>query len=93
MRSSIPTLRSLEETFTLEIMARDWIVLFTSLGGTVPRNKHDGIKKFTGQGIEKLNDDCRKIHLYRDPLVGKQMEHVSEYEGASRKYKKQDQNT
>lgn len=34
-------------------------------------------------GVEKLNDDCRKIHLYRNPLVGKQMEHVSEYEGAS----------
>lgn len=68
---------------TLEIMARDWIVLFSSLGGTVPRNKHDSIKKFFGQGVEKLNDDCRKIHLYRNPLVGKQMEHVSEYEGAS----------
>lgn len=31
--------------------------------------------------------------IYRDPLMGKQMEHVSESEGASRKYEKQDQNT
>ena len=50
-------------------------------------------------GVEKLNDDCRRIHLQRSNkwdapkdilLVGKQMEHLSEYERASREYKKQE---
>ena len=50
-------------------------------------------------GVEKLNDDCRRIHLQRSNkwdapkdilLVGKRMEHLSEYERASREYKKQD---
>lgn len=49
-------------------------------------------------GVEKLNDDCRRIHLQRSNkwdapkdilLVGKRMEHLSEYERASREYKKQ----
>ncbi|KAK2550530.1 hypothetical protein P5673_028729 [Acropora cervicornis] len=67
----------------------------------IPRfmTKYDGIKKFTGQGVEKLNDDCRRIHLQRSNkwdapkdilLVGKRMEHLSEYERASRKYRKQE---
>ena len=50
-------------------------------------------------GVEKLNDDCRRIHLQRSNkwdapkdilLVGKRMEHLSEYERASRKYRKQE---
>ena len=50
-------------------------------------------------GVEKLNDDCRRIHLQRSNkwdapkdilLVGKRMEHLSEYERASREYKKQE---
>lgn len=50
-------------------------------------------------GVEKLNVDCRRIHLQRSNewdapkdivLVGKRMEHLSEYERASRKYRKQE---
>ena len=50
-------------------------------------------------GVKKLNDDCRRIHLQRSNewdapkdilLVGKRMEPLSEYEGASRKYRKQE---
>lgn len=50
-------------------------------------------------GVEKLNDDCRRIHLQRSNkwdapkdilLVGKRMEHLSEYERASRAYNKQE---
>ena len=49
-------------------------------------------------GVEKLDDDCRRIHLQRSNkwdapkdvlLVGKQVEHLYEYEGVSRKYRKQ----
>ncbi|KXJ10506.1 hypothetical protein AC249_AIPGENE18777 [Exaiptasia diaphana] len=58
---------------------------------------HNGIKKFTGQGVEKLNDDCRRIHLYKsnkwdaakDVLqVGKRLELLSDMERQPRPYKK-----
>lgn len=51
------------------------------------------------RGVEKLNDDCRRIHLQRSNkwdapkdilLVGKRVEHLSEYERVSREYKKQE---
>ncbi|CAB3983391.1 Hypothetical predicted protein [Paramuricea clavata] len=54
----------------------------------VPRflEKHQGIKRFTGQGVEKLNDDCRRVHLQRSNkwdaakdvlLVGKRVKHLA----------------
>ncbi|CAB4013607.1 Hypothetical predicted protein, partial [Paramuricea clavata] len=65
----------------------------------VPRfmQKHEGIKKFTGQGVEKLNDDCRRVHLQRSNkwdapkdvlLVGKRVEHLSDCERLTRPYQK-----
>ena len=50
-------------------------------------------------GVEKLNDDCRCIHLQRSNtwdapkdvlLLGKRLEHLAEYEGEPRPYNKQE---
>lgn len=65
----------------------------------VPRflAKLQGIKKFTGQGVEKNNDDCRRIHLQKSNkwdaakdvlLVSKRLELLSECERTPRNYKK-----
>lgn len=52
-------------------------------------------------GVEKLNDDCRRIHLQRSNkwdapkdvlLVEKRIENLGDYERAPRKYRKQDAN-
>lgn len=48
--------------------------------------KHSGVKKLTGQGIEKLNDDCRCIHLQSNKwdapkdvvLLRKHLEHLAD---------------
>lgn len=70
----------------------------------VPRfmEKHQGIKHFTGQGVEKLNDDCRRVHLQRSNkwdaakdvlLVGKRVEHLgSDCDRNKRQYVKHNQN-
>lgn len=48
-------------------------------------------------GVEKLNDDCRRVHLQRSNkrdapkdvlVVGKRVEHLATSERAHRKYKK-----
>ncbi|CAB4028844.1 Hypothetical predicted protein [Paramuricea clavata] len=69
----------------------------------VPRfmQMHHGVKKFTGQGVEKLNDDCRRVHLQRSKkwdahtdvfLVGKRVEHLSNCERITRPYLKRNKN-
>ncbi|XP_028410462.1 uncharacterized protein LOC114533075 [Dendronephthya gigantea] len=59
--------------------------------------KHGGIKKFTGQGVEKKNDDVRKFHLTKSNkwdapknvlLVGKRLQVTSEQERTTRSYYK-----
>ena len=49
-------------------------------------------------GVEKVNDDCRRIHLHRSNkwdaakdvlLVGKRVEHLAECERTPRRYEKQ----
>ena len=49
-------------------------------------------------GVEKVNDDCRRIHLHRSNkwdaakdvlLVGKRVEHLAECERTHIKYEKQ----
>lgn len=56
------------------------------------------IKLFLFSGVEKLNDDCRRIHLQRSNkwdaakdvlLVGKRIERLSDCERIARKYEKQ----
>lgn len=58
---------------------------------------HKGIRKFSGQGVEKKNDDCRRIHLQKSNkwdaskdvlLVLKRQEHLSTFERTPRQYKK-----
>ncbi|CAB3978408.1 Hypothetical predicted protein [Paramuricea clavata] len=69
----------------------------------VPRfmQMHHGVKKFTGHGVEKLNDDCRRVHLQRSNkwdaptdvlLVGKRVEHLSNCERITRPYLKRNKN-
>ncbi|XP_028417002.1 uncharacterized protein LOC114541217 [Dendronephthya gigantea] len=65
----------------------------------VPRfmKTHTGVKRFTGQGTEENNDDCRRIHLRKsnkwdaagDVLyVMKRVEAISEHERTPRAYTK-----
>jgi hypothetical protein len=51
-------------------------------------------------GVEKLNDDCRRVHLMRSNkwdapkdvlLVEKRLEHLAEYERIPRKYNKRNE--
>lgn len=58
---------------------------------------HKGIKKFSGQGVEKKNDDCRHIHLQKSNkwdaskdvlLVLKRQERLSNFERTPRQYNK-----
>ncbi|XP_028516288.1 uncharacterized protein LOC114575505 [Exaiptasia diaphana] len=59
--------------------------------------KHTGVKQFTGQGVEKNNDDCRRIHLQKSNkwdaakdvlLVSKRLEALASYERTPRSYLK-----
>lgn len=59
--------------------------------------KHKGMKKFSGQGVEKLNDDCRRIHLQKSNkwdaakdvlIVGKRLEMLRDFKRSPRLYKK-----
>ena len=59
---------------------------------------HEKKNDFFLLGVEKLNDDCRRIHLHRSNkwdapkdvlLLGKRLEHLSEYEREPRSYNKQ----
>ncbi|XP_028394537.1 uncharacterized protein LOC114518738 [Dendronephthya gigantea] len=58
-------------------------------------SKHSGLSKFTGQGVEKKNDDCRRIHLFKSNkwdaakdvlLVSKRLENLQDYERKPREY-------
>lgn len=59
--------------------------------------KHKGMKKFSGQGVEKLNDVCRRIHLQKSNkwdaakdvlMVGKCVELLGNFERTPRHYNK-----
>lgn len=60
-------------------------------------NFEAAILHFLYAGVEKLNDDCRRIHIQRSNkwdatkdilLVGKRLEHLQDYERTPRTYKK-----
>ncbi|CAB4025093.1 Hypothetical predicted protein, partial [Paramuricea clavata] len=59
--------------------------------------EHSGIRKFSGQGVEKNNDDCRKTHLLKSNkwdaakdvlLASKRLENLEEFRRTSRPYTK-----
>ncbi|CAB4015118.1 Hypothetical predicted protein [Paramuricea clavata] len=62
----ISYLRNLALGGTLEGYAKANITPYIhSMVYHVPRfmKMHNGVKQFSGQGVEKLNDTCRRIHL------------------------------
>ena len=70
------------------------------MGHILPLPFHNNYFAFL-KGVEKLNDDCRRVHLHRSNkwdapkdilLVGKRLEHLADCERATRKYIKQDVN-